>query len=93
MLNHTVGTCSHGGVINYPRIPITEWNIGKVPDSVEFQSWKCNFTTEVCLRTADPQVTMLWIKEVEIATSIDELVTSRSITRQPNFPISVCLMR
>ena len=28
---------------------------------------------------------MLWIKEVEIATSIDELVTSRSNTGQPNF--------
>ena len=31
------------------------------------------------MRTADPQVTMLWIKEVEIAKSIDELDTSRSI--------------
>ena len=29
---------------------------------------------------------MLWIKEVEVAKSIDELVTSRSITGQHNFP-------
>ena len=29
---------------------------------------------------------MLWIKEVEIAKSMDELVTSRLITGQPNFP-------
>ena len=29
---------------------------------------------------------MLWNKEVEIAKSIDELVTSRSITGQPKFP-------
>ena len=29
---------------------------------------------------------MLWIKEVEVAKSIDELVTSRSITGQTNFP-------
>ena len=29
---------------------------------------------------------MLWIKEVEVAKSIDELVTSRSITEQHNFP-------
>ena len=29
---------------------------------------------------------MLWIKEVEIAKSIDELVTSRSIAGQHNFP-------
>ena len=58
----------------------------KFPDSMEFQSWKVNFRTEVCPRTADPQITMLWIKEVEIAKSIDELVTSRSITGQHNFP-------
>ena len=53
---------------------------------MEFQSWKFNFRTEVCMRTADPQVTMLWIKEVEVAKSIDELVTSRSTTGQHNFP-------
>ena len=70
--------------MDYLRIPFTAWNLGKVRDSMEFQSWKCNFRPEVCLRTADPQVTM--IKEVEIATSIDELVTSRSNTGQPNFP-------
>ena len=46
-------------------------------DSMEFQSWKINFRTEFCLRKADPQITMLWIKE---------LVTSRSIAGQPNFP-------
>ena len=28
---------------------------------------------------------MLWIKEVEVAKSIDELVTSRSITGKTNF--------
>ena len=70
-----------------------EWNLGKFHDSVEFQSWKLSIRTEVCQRTADPQITMLWIKEVEIAKSINELVTSRSIARQHNFPISICLMR
>ena len=29
---------------------------------------------------------MFWIKEVEIAKTIDELATSRSIMEQPNFP-------
>ena len=52
---------------------------------MEFQSWKVNFRTEVCLRTADLQITMLWIKEADIAKSIDELVTSRSITVQHDF--------
>ena len=80
MLHHTGGTSCHGGMMDYPRITFTEWNLGTFPDSVEFQSWKVNFRTEVCLRTADTRITMLWIKEVEIAKSIDELVTSRSIT-------------
>ena len=29
---------------------------------------------------------MLWIKQVEVAKSMDELVTSRSVTGQHNFP-------
>ena len=92
ILNHTVGTCSHNGMMAYPRIPITKWNLGKFPDSMEFQSWKVNSRTEVCLRTAGPQITTLWIKDVEIAKSIDEFVTSRSIVGKI-FLISICLMR
>ena len=71
--------------MDYPRIPVTEWNFGNFPDSMEFQSWKINFRTEDCLRTADPQITTLRIKEVEIAKPIDEFATFRSITGQPNF--------
>ena len=52
---------------------------------MEFQRWKTNFSAEVCLKTADPQVTMLSIKEVEIAKSMDELMTSRSIVAK-DFP-------
>ena len=85
MLNRTGGTYSHGGMMEYPRIPITEMHLGKISDSLEFQSWKDNFRTEVCLRTAEHQVTMLWTKEVETAESIDERVTSRWNTGQPNF--------
>ena len=44
-----------------------------------FQSWKVNFRTEVRLRTANTQITTLWSKEVDIAKSIDELMTLRSI--------------
>ena len=57
--------------MDYPRGPITEWNLGKCPDSIEFQSWKINFRTEVCLRTADPQVRVLWIEEVDIVNFFD----------------------
>ena len=53
---------------------------------MEFESCKVNFKTEVCPKSADPQLTMQWIKEVEIAKSIDDLVTSRSITGRRDFP-------
>ena len=65
MLNHTGGTYSHNGMMDYPRFPILELHLAKFLDSMEFQSWKINFRTEVCARTAHPQVTMLWIKEVQ----------------------------
>ena len=60
-------------------------NLAKFPDPVEFQSWWTNFRAEVCLKTADPQVTMLWITEVEIAKSTDELKASRSIVGRTDF--------
>ena len=73
-------------MMDYPRIPIAELHLGKFPDSMEFQSWKVNFRTEVCTKTADPQITVHWIKKVEIAKSIDELMTSRSIVGRTDFP-------
>ena len=47
MLNHTGGPCSHGGMVDYPKIPVTELPPGKFPDPMELQSWKVNFKTEV----------------------------------------------
>ena len=72
-------------MIDYPFFSTAELNLGNFPDSVEFQSWKVNFKTEVCSKTADPHLTMHWIKEVEIAKSIDELLTSRSIVGRNDF--------
>ena len=71
--------------MDYTRFPISELYLGKFPDSLEFQSWKANFKTEVCSKTAVPHFTMHWIKEVETAKSIDELVASRSIAGQADF--------
>ena len=73
-------------MIDYPRFPISELHLGKFPNSLEFESWKVNFKTEVCSKTGDPHLTMHWIKEVEIAKSIDELMTSRSIVGRTDFP-------
>ena len=76
---HTGGTYSHGGMMEYPRFPISELHLAKFPDSMEFESWKVNFKTEVCAKTANPQITMSWITEVERAKSLDESSTSQSI--------------
>ena len=86
VLDQTGGIYSHIGIIDYPRCPISEMHLGKLPDPMKIQSWKVDFKTEVCAKTADPNFTMQWIKEVEIAKSIDELMISRSIVGRSDFP-------
>ena len=83
---HTGGTYSHGGMMEYSRFPISDLHLAKFPDSMEFESWKVNFKTEVCAKTANPQITMSWITEVERAKSIDESSTSQSILGRTDFP-------
>ena len=85
-MNHFGGTHSHGGMLDHTRFPISQLDLGKFPDAVEFQSWKVNFKIEVCSKSADTHLKMHWIKEVEIAKSIDELMTSRSIMERTDFP-------
>ena len=62
-------------MIEDPRNQISELHL---PDSVEFQCWKVNFKTEVYANSPCPTVTMPWTKESEIATSMDDLMTSQS---------------
>ena len=81
--HHAGGTCSHGGMIDYTRFPISELHLGKFPDSLGFQSWKVNFKTE---ESANSAFSLIRIKEVEIAKSIDELVTPRQIAERRDFP-------
>ena len=69
----------------FTRFRISELHLRKFLDSLEFQSWRVNFKTEVCSKSADPHITMHWIKEVEKAKSIDELKTSRSIVARRAF--------
>ena len=59
--------------------PILELHLGTFQDSLEFQSWKVNFKTEVSENSVFYHLTVHWIKEVVIAKLTDELMTSRSI--------------
>ena len=83
---HTGGTYSHNGVMDYTRYSILEVHLGKFPDSMEFQSWKVNLKTEVCASSQFPHISMHWITEVEMAKSIDDLMTTRSITGRTDIP-------
>ena len=85
-LYRTGGTYSQTGVMDFPRYPISELHLGKFLDTLEFESWKVNFKTEVCANSVFPRITMYWIEEVEIAKSSDDLMTSRSITGRTDFP-------
>ena len=48
LIKQTGGTYSHGGMIDYPRFPISKLHLGKFPDSLKFQCWKVNFKSNVC---------------------------------------------
>ena len=50
------------------------------PTPATFACWKIRFKTEVCTCSQFPTDAMLWIKEVEMVESMDDLKSSRSIT-------------
>ena len=83
-LNPTAGTFSHGGMMDYPSTPMTEWKLEKIPDSTEFQGWKYNFRTKF-VEQPILRSPCSGSKKLRVQKSTDELVTSRSITGHPNF--------
>ena len=54
-----------------------------------FACWKIRFKTEVCTCSQVPVEAMLWIKEVEMVDSVDDLKSSSSVrgTPGPNFEV------
>ena len=66
-------------MMEVPKNQMLELYFGKFHDISGFQFWKSKFKTEVCCCSGCPAVAMLWIKEVEVAKSVDDLVTSQSI--------------
>ena len=60
-------------------------HLGKFPDQTEFQSWIVNFRTEVRSKAKNPTRALQWIKEIEAAKSLDDLITPKSMTGK-DFP-------
>ena len=85
MTNHAAGiwTCTQRGM-TIPSFPSSEMHLGKFPGHTEFQSWIVNFRTEVCTKAKNPMLALQWIREIEVAKSLDDLITPKSITGKKN---------
>ena len=66
-------------IVRWKLRGMLELNFGKFPNPDDFQCWRVNIKTEVCVSTFISELTMSWINEVEMAKSFDDLVTSQSI--------------
>ena len=60
------------------KLQISELHFDKFHTPTTFACWKKSFKTEVCTGSQFPTEAMLWIKEVEMVESVDDLKSSRS---------------
>ena len=60
------------------RLQISELQFDKFPTPSSFSYWKKRFKTQVSSCSDFPSEAVLWIKEVEVVDSVDELKSSRS---------------
>ena len=65
------------------QLQISDPHFDKFPTSATFACRKIRFKTEVCTCSQFPTEGMLWIKEVEMVESVDDLKSSRSIKGTP----------
>ena len=71
------------------RLQISDLHFDKFSTPTTFACWKIRFKTEVCTCSQFTTEALLWIKEVEMVDSVDELRSSLS-TRgisMPNFEV------
>ena len=57
------------------RLQISDLHFDKFPTRATFACWKIKYKTEVCTCSQFPPEAVQWIKEVELADSVDELKT------------------
>ena len=61
------------------RLQISDLHFDKFPTPATLACWKMRFKTEVCTCSQFPTEAMLWIKEVELVDSMDDLKSSCSV--------------
>ena len=71
------------------RLQISDLHFDKFHTPTTFACWKIRFKTEVCTCSQFPTEAVLWIKEVEMVESVDDVKSSRSIrgTHGPDFEL------
>ena len=65
------------------RLQISDPHFDNFPTPATFTCWKIRFKTEVCTCSQFPTKAVLWIQEVEMVESVDDLMSSRSIRGTP----------
>ena len=73
------GRFSKNYVADQQRLQISDLHFDKFPTPATFACWKIRFKTEVCTCSQFPTEATLWIKEVEMVESVDDLRSSSSI--------------
>ena len=86
------GDSSNNYGADQQRLQISDHHFDKFPTPATFACWKIRFKTEVCTCSQFPTEAMQWIKEVEMADSVDDLRSSSSI-RGISMPNLKYLMR
>ena len=83
------GRFSKNSGADQQRLQISDPHFDKFRTPTTFACWKIRFKTEVCTCSQFPAEAMLWIKEVEMVESVDDLKSSRSIrgVRMPDFQV------
>ena len=68
---------------------MSDLHFDKFPTPATFACWKIRFKAEACACSQFPTEAMLWIKEVEMVESVDDLQSSCSVRglRVPNFEV------
>ena len=86
---HSEGDSSKNYGADQQRLQISDLHFDRFSTPATFACWKIRFKTEVCTCSQFLTEAMLWIKEVELVDSVDELKSSSS-TRgisMPNFEV------
>ena len=65
-------------VVEQPGNLVSEQHFDKLPNLATFQCWERSFKTEVWSCIGCPTDSMLWIKEVEVVDSLEDLINSRT---------------